>query len=71
MSRDKKVSHRERLRAQGLRPLEVWLPERMIERIDAMKIEGEGRDTTIAKLIAGTLEGRRPPEPTNQLQLAL
>ncbi|MGE4404371.1 antitoxin MazE-like protein [Pseudomonas sp.] len=71
MSHSKKANHRERLRAKGLRPVEVWLPTPMIERIDALKLEGEGRDTTIAKLIAGTLEGRTPPENTNQLQLAL
>jgi hypothetical protein len=43
----------------------------MIESIDAMKSEGEGRDMVIAKLLAGTLEGRTPPEPTSQLSLGL
>jgi hypothetical protein len=71
MSQDKRASHRQRLRDQGLRPLEVWLPEPMIEQIDAMKTEREGRDLVIASLIAKTLEGRRPPEQTTQLQLAL
>ena len=35
MAQDRKGNHRQRMRDQGLRPLEVWLPEPMIERIDA------------------------------------
>jgi len=68
---ERKSRQRQRLRDQGLRPLEIWLPKPMIESIDAMKSEGEGRDMVIAKLLAGTLEGRTPPEPTSQLSLGL
>jgi hypothetical protein len=43
----------------------------MIESIDAIKSEDEGRDRVIAKLLAGTLEERQLPEPANQPSLAL
>jgi hypothetical protein len=71
MGEGKRANHRQRLRDQGMRPLEVWLPEPMIERIDALKVMGESRDAIIAKIIAETLEDFRPSAPASQLQLAL
>lgn len=58
MPQDRKSVHRKRLREQGLRPLEVWLPQSIIQQIDELKVDGDGRDATIAMLLTKTLETR-------------
>lgn len=71
MAGDRRTNHRQKLRDQGFRPLEVWLPTDMIEQIDSMKDTGQGRDAVIGKLLAATLNSARTAGNPNQLQLAL
>lgn len=71
MSQARKANQRQRLRQQGLRPLEVWLPKTMIERIDALKEDGEGRDTVIEKLISSGFEPRGQTMAPLQLRLPI
>ncbi len=44
-SRDKVRQHRERLRAQGLRPVQLWVPD---TRSDAFRAEAQRQATAIA-----------------------
>lgn len=65
-----KAAQRQRLRDQGLKQLEVWLPEPLIAKIDEMKDQGfQSRDAVLMSLIAGTIEEKRPLRSTDQLAL--
>lgn len=44
-SRDKVRAHRERLRALGLRPVQVWVPD---VRLDAFKAEAHRQSLAVA-----------------------
>lgn len=66
----RKAEQRRRRRAQGMKPLEVWLPEQLIREIDKLKTEEtQSREAVIAALIAGTLREARPGRPQGQLAL--
>jgi hypothetical protein len=65
-----KAAERQRRREQGLKQLEVWLPEQLIAKIDEIKDRGfHSRDAVLMSLIAGTIEERKPARSTDQLAL--
>jgi hypothetical protein len=45
-SRDKVRAHRERLRKQGLRPIQIWVPD---VRSDAFKAEAHAQSLAVAR----------------------
>jgi hypothetical protein len=45
-SRDKVRAHRERLRAQGLRPIQIWVPD---VRTSAFKAEAHRQSAAVAR----------------------
>ena len=45
-SRDKVRAHRERLRAQGLRPIQIWVPD---VRTSAFKTEAHRQSAAVAR----------------------
>lgn len=66
----RKAEQRRRRRAQGLKPLEVWLPEQLILEIDQLKTEQtHSREAVIAALIAATLQKARPGRPVASMAL--
>lgn len=66
----RKAEQRRRRRAQGLKPLEVWLPEQLILEIDQLKTEQtHSREAVIAALIAATLQKARPDRPVASMAL--
>ncbi len=68
--RARKAEQRRRRRAQGLKPLEVWLPEQLILEIDKLKTEQtHSREAVIAALIAGTLQKARSGRPVASMAL--
>lgn len=67
MSQNRKAAQRKRLREEGFKPLEVWLPEGMIRKLDEMKTgEMASRDAVIMALVADTLELARPTRSGDQ-----
>ena len=70
MSTDRKAAMRRRMRAEGMKQLEVWLPEPLIAKIDAIKEQGyPSRDAVLISLITNTIEEKRQPRSTDQLAL--
>lgn len=70
MTSARKAEQRRRRRAQGLKPLEVWLPEQLILEIDQLKTEQtHSREAVIAALIAATLQKARPGRPVASMAL--
>lgn len=70
MGRDRKAEHRARMRRAGLRPLELWLPNDLIDRIDKMKSEElTSRDAVIIAVIQDTLHLQRPTKAEEQMML--
>ncbi|MBL4641266.1 MAG: hypothetical protein JKX86_05550 [Verrucomicrobiales bacterium] len=61
MSQDRKAAQRERRRKEGFKPIEVWLPEHMIAKIDQMKaMSFASRDAVIMALLEDTVGLQRP-----------
>jgi len=57
MSSDRKKEQRRRRRAEGFRPLEIWLPSEIIEKLDAMKTGAAcSREAVILALVEDTVE---------------
>ena len=70
MSRNSKAEQRQRLRKEGLRPVEIWLPSSIIEKLDAMKaVENTSRDAVIMALMQDTPDVPRPTRAGEQLAL--
>jgi hypothetical protein len=63
-ARSRKADQRRRRRKDGLRPLEIWLPAAMIEKIDQLKRHDlSSREAVIAAIVTATLSVRSP-EPS-------
>jgi hypothetical protein len=63
-ARNRKADQRRRRRKDGLRPLEIWLPAALIEKIDQLKGDDlSSREAVIAAIVATTLSVRSP-EPS-------
>lgn len=70
LASERKAEQRRRRRAEGMKPLEVWLPEQLIRKIDELKTEEiQSRDAVIMALIAGTLNEARSKRSGEQLAL--
>lgn len=70
MERDRKADQRARMRRAGYRPLELWLPTQLIERIDRLKTEElSSRDAVIMAIIQDTLSEQRPTKAEEQMML--
>lgn len=70
MDSDRKAAMRQRMRAEGLKQLEVWLPAPMIEKIDAIKEQGfPSRNAVLLSLITNMIEEKRPARSSDQLAL--
>jgi metal-responsive CopG/Arc/MetJ family transcriptional regulator len=70
MSQTRKERQREKRRNEGYRPLEIWLPQDMIAKLDAMKTgEMSSRDAVIMALVEDTLDLKRPVRTRDQLAL--
>ena len=70
MSQTRKERQREKRRNEGYRPLEIWLPQDMIAKLDAMKTgERASRDAVIMALVEDTLDLKRPARTRDQLAL--
>lgn len=61
MAKDRKIAHRQRRRAEGFKPIEIWLPNHMIAKIDQMKeMSFASRDAVIMALLEDTVGQKRP-----------
>lgn len=66
----RKAALRARMRAEGMKQLEVWLPAAMVEKIDDIKRSGyPSRDAVLMSLIANTIEEKKPGRSRDQLAL--
>ncbi|MEP3145524.1 hypothetical protein [Qipengyuania citrea] len=68
-----KLQKRERrgeLRAQGLKQLEVWLPDDIVKHIDEMKttIGADSRNEVLLRLIEGGMGKARLPASRSKLE---
>ncbi|WP_228244170.1 hypothetical protein [Porphyrobacter sp. GA68] len=70
---DRKHELRRRLRDNGFKQLEVWLPRATVERIDEIKdqLGAESRNEVLLRLIQGTLGDTRLPADASQLELLM
>ncbi|MEM6409953.1 MAG: hypothetical protein AAF683_00290 [Pseudomonadota bacterium] len=67
MSQTRKAAQRKRRREEGYKPLEIWLPQDMIAKLDAMKTgEMSSRDAVIMALVEDTLDVQRPVRSGDQ-----
>lgn len=70
MDAQQKRLQRQRRRAEGYKPLELWLPSDLIDKIDSMKNEQiASRDAVIMALLEDTLTSARPSPSKDQLML--
>ncbi len=70
MDAEKKRIQRERRRREGYKPVELWLPANLIDKIDSMKnAEIASRDAVIMALLQDTLTIARPVKSKDQLML--
>ena len=70
MAQDRKAELRARRRKQGFKPLEVWLPASVIEKLDQMKTEEiTSREAVIMALVQDTMDLKRPANAGDQLAL--
>lgn len=70
MDAQQKRLQRQRRRAEGYKPLELWLPSDLIEKIDSMKNDQiASRDAVIMALLQDTLTNARPSASRDQLML--
>ena len=66
-ARSRKADQRHRRRKDGLRPLEIWLPAAMIEKIDQLKRDDlSSREAVIAAIVTATLSVRSPETSEGQ-----
>ncbi|MDZ4274930.1 MAG: hypothetical protein U0995_02755 [Erythrobacter sp.] len=71
MAQHRKAEQRRRRRQDGLRPLEIWLPATMIEKIDELKRDDLlSREAIITAIVAQTLSVR-PPETSEGQRMML
>lgn len=70
MGQDRKADLRKRRRDQGFKPLEVWLHQDIISKLDQLKSEEiPSRDAVIMALIEDTLDLKRPVQSRDQPML--
>ncbi len=70
MDAEKKRLQRERRRREGYKPVELWLPTNLIDKIDSMKNdEIASRDAVIMAVLQDTLTIARPVKSKDQLML--
>jgi metal-responsive CopG/Arc/MetJ family transcriptional regulator len=70
MDAEKKRLQRERRRREGYKPVELWLPTNLIDKIDSMKNdEIASRDAVIMAVLQDTLNIARPVKSKDQLML--
>ena len=67
LSQDRKAASRKRRGDEGFKPIEVWLPEHMIEKIDQMKeMSFSSREAVIMALLQDTVGLQRPVQTGDQ-----
>lgn len=70
MDAERKKQERARRRREGFKPVELWLPTSLIEKIDSMKNdEIASRDAVIIAVLQDTLTIARPVKSKDQLVL--
>lgn len=68
-----RADQRQRLRSEGYRPIELWLPEQEIERIDTIKEElgYESRAELVTRLIRNLRPATGAQHHPDQLELRI